>query len=327
MKSEEFTDINGIIARILSKEASSDEIIVFSEWMNESAKNRQDFNILSEFWSIKPDTETLAAEISFNSNKFRFFTQESGSRHLKSRKRGRILLLSIAASFMLLIVSGIYLLLQRQISGTNYIYLSQNDISYITLPDSSKVVLNRNSRLSYSSDFIRKDRKVTLEGEAYFEVEKINNKKFIVQVGNSQVEVLGTKFNINAREIDQRITTTLVEGSILFRNDNQQLLMRPNQQLTLHTQSGLIENVITPDAYLDTEWKERICRYKSISLSELADKLTKHYGIEIIVRNNLKDIKISGTFLENQQIEEVLNIIQNSIAFKWKKDNNKIIIY
>lgn len=236
-------------------------------------------------------------------------------------------LLFIAASFMLLIGSGIYLLLQRQVSEANYIYLSQNDISYITLPDSSKVVLNRNSKLSYSSDFIRKDRKVTLEGEAYFEVEKINNKKFIVQVGNSQVEVLGTKFNINAREIEQRIITTLVEGSILFRNDNQQLLMKPNQQLTLHTQSGLIENVITPDVHLDTEWKERICRYKSISLSELANKLTKHYGIEITVRDNLKNIKISGTFLENQQIEEVLNIIQNSIAFKWKKDNNRIIIY
>ena len=329
MKDKQLVDINKIIAKILSKEASLDEVVDFSEWLNENAENKDDFRVLSEFWEAGLDSEVFSAEMSFESNKNRFLPEKSVDLpdSYISRKKYKTFILSIAASFLVLFSVGSYWFVQRDSNvQKSYIYLSQGDISHFTLPDSSKVTLNKNSKLSYSDNFMSKDRKVHLEGEAYFDVEKMTDKKFIVQVGNSQIEVLGTKFNVNGRNADEYIIATLIEGSVLFRNEKQQVLMMPDQQLTCFTQSGLIENT-SIDANLNIAWKDRLYRYNSITLSKLADELTEHYGAEIIVTDDLKNIKVSGAFLQYQNIGEVLNIMQNSIGFKWKKKSDKIIIY
>lgn len=329
MKDNWFNDTNKIIAKVLSGEASPDEIIAFSEWIKENKQNKQEFQLLSEFWEIRPEDENLMAEISFENNKARFFTQQSvnsSPEALILKKKFRMLILSIAASFLIILSVGIYYFMYQSASQENYHYISQNNISYFTLPDGSKITLNKGSKLTFSNKFMKKERKVILEGEAYFEVEKNTEKKFIVQVGNSQVEVLGTKFNINAREVDERIVTTLIEGTVLFRNRKQEIKMTPNQQLTYHTQSGLIENV-NIDAALAVTWKDGVYRYNSILLSKLARELGQRYNTEIVVNNKFNNIKVSGTFLKNQSIEEVLNIIQHSIGFKWTKKNDRIIIY
>lgn len=327
MGKSSFKDIDSIIAKVLAKEASVDEIIAFSEWINESAENRKEADILSEYWEGQADCENLHAEMSFNKNRDRLFGEESSrSSESNSKRHLRNLLLSVAASLLLMVLVGSYWFVHNVSPTENYILLSQNGIESFTLPDSSKVVLNKNSRLTYTDKFLADDRKVVLEGEGYFEVTKKDGKKFIVQVGNSQVEVLGTKFNVNARHADEYIVTTLLEGSVLFKNGKQQQLITPNHQLTFYTRSGLIENVRT-DAYLNTEWKDNIFRYSSIRMQELMKQLGEHYGTEIVIAGRYRDIKVSGAFQRDQSLEKILTIMQNSINFKWKMSDNKIVIY
>jgi transmembrane sensor len=324
-----YPDINKIIAKILSNESSPEEILMFSEWINKDSKNEKEFRIITDFWNTKPDEGAFSAEFSFEKNKESIFFEENASNTNSTTylKKYKTLFFSIAASLLILISIGNIMYLLSHNGKDNFIYLAQNEITHLILPDGSEVTLNKYSKLSYSSDFSSKNRIVNLEGEGYFDVKHLEkNDKFIVEVGNSQIEVLGTKFNVNAHQLEKKITTTLVEGSILFKNGNQQILMTPNQQLTLYTQSNLIENK-TIAADIDIAWKDRLYRYHSISLAELANELAKNYGVEIFVKEHLRDIKISGSFFQDQTIEEVLRIIGNSISCKWKRESNNIIIY
>ncbi|MDR1517685.1 MAG: DUF4974 domain-containing protein [Dysgonamonadaceae bacterium] len=325
MEKRQFTYINRIIANVLSREASLDEIVVFSRWLNENEKNKKEFQVLSEYWGIESGDKSFLAEISFDKNKSRIFTGKKPDLP-SAKKRHLAFIFSVVASFLIVLSLGGYWFFQHHSEWESCTYLSQDGITNFILPDSSNVTLNKHSRLTYSNQFLSKNRAVSLQGEAYFEVKKMNGKKFSVQIGNSHVEVLGTKFNVNGRKPENRITVTLVEGSVLFKNENHEVLMTPNQELTYCTQTGLIENK-SVDANLNTAWIEGIYHYNSIPLSELAEKLKERYGVEVAFDKHLKDIKVSGTFLQDQSIEEILNIMQNSIGFKWEKKGNKIIIY
>src|SRR5690606_24170677 len=83
------------------------------------------------------------------------------------------------------------------------------------LSDGTKVWLNADSHLKYPVDFDKDKRVVELEGEAYFEVAKMNGKPFIVKTQNQEVKVLGTHFNINSYGYEEGIKTTLLEGSVM----------------------------------------------------------------------------------------------------------------
>ena len=87
-------------------------------------------------------------------------------------------------------------------------------ISVITLPDQTKVTLNRYSSLTYPDRFKEDRREVQLQGEAYFEVEKDARHPFVVKADPVEVEVLGTHFNVEAYPGDAEVKTTLLEGSV-----------------------------------------------------------------------------------------------------------------
>lgn len=329
---EQFNDINNIIARILSGEASVENILVFNSWLNDNSDNMNEFMKLKEYWEISNSSEHLL-DAEFSSEKF----MENLSLHTESssividstayryKKRSQTLIYSLAASIALLIaVSSLFFIYND--SNENYTYVAQDGLCNFILPDGTDVTLNHDSRLSFSDSFDKKERKVYLEGEAYFDVTKNKEKKFVVEMGSTKIEVLGTKFNVSARTEDEKNIATLIEGSILFKNDKQQIKMCPNQQLVFNKSNGEInsQKVMYPDEY--TAWKDRIHRYYSISLSDLATQLEQVYGKEILIKGQLQDIKVSGSFSYDENIEQVLNVMQESVKFSWKEKNNKIII-
>ena len=99
------------------------------------------------------------------------------------------------------------------------------------MDDGTKIILNRNSRFTYSDAYGTDQRKVNLEGEAYFEVAKNPERPFIVDMGNASIRVLGTTFSVKADKGKDQITAVLLEGSIRFESPTQQVLLAPDQQL------------------------------------------------------------------------------------------------
>lgn len=322
-----YRGMDGIIAKILSKEATVEEVMVFSGWINESPENRKEMEMLSEYWDGGMEEDPLRAELSFQRNESRLFGDERPE--AASRKRSGNswkLLLSIAAACALLLALGHAWFWSGKRPETLYVLLSQDGVERFTLPDQTLVVLNHDSRITYSDRFSADSRTVVLEGEAYFEVAKAGGKKFTVQVGDSEIEVLGTRFNVDARHTDECIVTTLLEGSVLFRHARQEQLLHPDQQLTYYPRSGVMEKCGT-DACLSAEWKDGIVRYSGIRMQELVHRLEERYGVKVILSGRYQDIKVSGAFQQQQSLEKVLKVMQESIGFKWKMKDGEILIY
>lgn len=191
----------------------------------------------------------------------------------------------------------------------------------LTLPDGTLVFLNSESTLSYPSRFDGDTRNVNLQGEAYFEVAKNPEKKFIVSTPHrSQIEVLGTHFNVEAYEKENRVSATLVEGKIgfIYKCDNasKKVLMAPGQKLIYDSKDSKVQLYAT-SGESEIAWKEGKIIFRNTPLEEGLRMLEKRYNVEFIIKNNrLKGDSFTGAFT-NQRLERILEYFQLSSQIRW----------
>src|SRR5690606_22131597 len=102
------------------------------------------------------------------------------------------------------------------------------------LEDGTKVWLNSSSKISYPKKFSTGSRKVTLYGEAYFDVAKDKNRPFLIETNGTEIRVLGTSFNVNA--YNETVSTTLVEGSLKVSNGTHSSTLKPGQEAIANAQ-------------------------------------------------------------------------------------------
>jgi transmembrane sensor len=194
----------------------------------------------------------------------------------------------------------------------------------ITLPDSSTVILNSNSKLTLASDWPSKGtREVRLDGEAFFSViHKINNQPFKVTTSQDfAIEVLGTTFNVYHRK-DTKVV--LNSGSIQLSlpsvQPSEKVFMKPGD-LVEYDKKKYTKRRVDPKLY--TSWTQRNLVLNHTSLRELIQMMKDNYGIEVEVRKNLLDETISGS-MPVTNAENLLEQIAISFRLKLLKENNKI---
>lgn len=180
----------------------------------------------------------------------------------------------------------------------------------LVLNDGTKVWLNSDSRLVYPKTFNGKERRVKLEGEAYFEVAHNAEKPFYVDLIGMSIHVTGTKFNVNARN-GKNIDVTLVSGSIQMERANGKLMavLQPNENFT----AGLATKgyrVSEADINTDLAWHKGKFVFKEQTLSDIASQLSLWYNIDIIVPEDLKDRCYSGELNRYQTIEPLLKVLR-----------------
>lgn len=320
-------DINQIIARILSGNSLSADFLSLSEWLNEDAKNKKEFQMLKSYWD---------AEVSFQQSINSTLSVEQLRKKIDARekrakiKRIRLAAYPIAAAIALLLAIGgiIHQNTRKPEAGQYYTYLTDKNKSHVTLDDGTKIILNKNSRLTYSNAYGTDKRRVSLEGEAYFEVTKNPEQPFIVDMGNAYVQVLGTAFSIKADKGNDEIKTVLLEGSIRFESSTQKILMVPNQELTFIRSTDKI-NIRSVNARDNMAWKDGLLRYKSIALCTLLNELEKRYDTPIRVENKKllnPNVTVSGTFTEDQSLKDILQVISRSLPIKWSQHDGTYYI-
>lgn len=319
--------IDHTIARVLSGEASSEDFLCLSQWLNEDKKNQEEFCLLKSYWD---------AEVSLNHSILPVLSMEKLQEKIdrQHKQAGRKQLwkyaLPLAASIALLLTLSIrYLRPEATTPNVEYYtYLTNDNKTDLTMDDGTKIVLNKHSRLTYSSDYGTDLRSIKLEGEAYFEVAKDSLHPFCVETGNSSITVLGTVFNVKNEIGADEIAATLIEGSICFNAQEQKVILKPGQQLTFNeTTKDIGVKLVDTEKY--TSWKSGLLKYKSIPFAELIAELKHIYKVDIRIENQrLTDpgIVVSGTFSEEQSIEQILTVIANSLPFRWKKQDEVFYI-
>ncbi len=317
--------INLLIAKVLNSEATPEDILQFSTWINADSKNEVEFRRIMSYWHA----EVIAKG---SPEALKSFSKFSKKLEKKKNKRRNLLLACSAAAAMSisLIILSITLLKDDPLVEHvhYYTHLAGNDKSEIILKDGTKIVLSRNSQLTYDNLYGQGSRNITLNGEAYFDVTRDSLNPFVLNLGQASIRVLGTKFNAKSVPSESEVVATLVEGSIEFQDDNQKIILSPSEQLTYDTMSKKIK-IETVDSRKFSRWTGKIRRYKNIPFVDLINELSDKYETEIIICNtNLKneEFTVSASFEENQTIEEVLEVISRSLSIKWNKKDNTLYI-
>ncbi len=133
--------------------------------------------------------------------------------------------------------------------------------------------------------------------------------------------MLGTTFTAKGNRDCDKITATLVSGSIRFESSEQQVMLVPNQQLVFSRSSNVID-IHSIDPEEETAWKDGVLKYKSVAFNRLVADLSKQYNVKIVIRNYAlidSSIVVSGSFDEKQSIEEVLKIVSKSLPIRFKQ--------
>lgn len=191
----------------------------------------------------------------------------------------------------------------------------------IILPDGTLVHLNSASKLSFPTLFNPEQRQVTVEGEAYFNVTKDSAKPFIVHTekgGYSQdVIVYGTQFNINTYPENDGITTTLVEGSVMVKQNNVSQLLQPLQQAV--AKEGFFE-IKEADLDINLAWKRNLFYFANESLDNVMKQISRWYDVDILYNGKVPDIKLWGQISRTKKLSEILEILRqtNGVRFQVK---------
>lgn len=179
--------------------------------------------------------------------------------------------------------------------------------SLVKLPDGSRVWLNASSRLVYHI-FSKKQRKVELTGEAFFQVAQNTRAPFFVRSGELEVKVLGTAFNVMAYEEFGRKEITLVSGKVQVNMGERQVLLKPGQAFDLKDNKIAVREV---NASLATGWVDNKFIFQNIPFSELIRRLENWYDVDIeIDKQQIEDINFTGTFKNEETIWQVLEAIK-----------------
>lgn len=203
---------------------------------------------------------------------------------------------------------------------------SSENISSYTLPDGSKVWLNKNSWLAYNQKFGKRTRQVTLKGEGYFEVNRDEQRPFIVKMQNNlDIKVLGTTFNACNYPSLNKAEVILRSGSVQVSDNgrNEYVILKPNQKFTWNEGSAEISSV---NAMNCCRWFEHRLVFDNVKLKDILENLSHKYQTEISLNvGNLADKHMSMT-IRDESVEDILDILTTLLPIRWRYQGAEIII-
>ena len=201
----------------------------------------------------------------------------------------------------------------------------------ILLSDDTKVWLNAATTLIFPIVFadIQK-RRLSLSGEAYFEVSKDKTHPFLVSVQNQVIEVLGTHFNISAYGDEQLVKTTLLEGAVkvsALSGDGKVVrsaILKPGQQAV---GSGETIDVVQVDTEDMVAWKDGEFVFRKEPLENIMTKLARRYDVEVVYQDRLiGKQRFGGSISDQAKLPEVLNMLELTGGVHFKIEGKKVFV-
>lgn len=198
---------------------------------------------------------------------------------------------------------------------------------HVRLSDGTVVWLNAASSIRFPTEFDAHGRVVEVVGEVYFEVAQVSNGTkrvpFKVVSGNQEVEVLGTRFNINSYSDEGEIRTTLIEGSIQVRTSRKEIILRPGQQARVSGEQTLKVSQVNTGHVL--AWKEGYFSFDGVGLQELMRQLSRWYDMEVEYEGNIGEYEFVGQISRNTRLSAVLRILEAG-GVRFRVEGKKIIV-
>ncbi|MBI5218002.1 MAG: FecR family protein [Bacteroidia bacterium] len=323
MEDEKYLEL---MTKYLSGNISDAENYLLKEWLAADKNNTIMFEELKKIWMLSGKYES-DFEPDVKSAVERFQTRIATSDNLKPNPFKNIV--KIAAVILLLAVVAIVIKLTVTKDNTAKTKLTSSleSKAEYQLPDSSRVWLNKNTTLTYSSDF--DDRVVNLDGEAYFEVKKSNGKPFTIYCGKIKTVVLGTSFTIKSDAQFKNIEVIVLTGKVALSdksgNEKHKAILTPGEKGAYNSNNNTISISKNEDLNF-LSWKTNVLTFRNTPMDQVLSALIKYYGKQIVVENNsIDNCTLTSTF-DNQGLNDVLEELQILLNIEFKIENNKVVI-
>ncbi|WP_147676650.1 FecR family protein [Algibacter pacificus] len=296
--------------------------------------NKNEANIIETFYSALQNEKSANFEwLDKEGNTIKHTLKKQIDKSINQEKKrfNTRLIYKVAASIVLLLSVALTYVAVSTTAKPNVIYteISTHDgiRKKIELPDGTLIEININSTLKYPKTFgTTKERKVFLNGEAFFNVSKNKAKPFVVMANGLTTKVLGTQFNVNSNP--NSVNVYLVEGSVEVATNEEKQILKPKQKAVyIPTEKGI--GITTPNQYKELAWRANTFNFNNETLGEVTKLLEKRFNVTIQFSNgHIREKRLSAHF-ENQNLKTILMSLTKggNLNFKINNKTKKILIY
>ncbi len=241
-----------------------------------------------------------------------------------------------AAAILVLVASSSLLTFQytqkRKKANTgaivmNTLYTPAGQRAQLILQDGTEVWLNAGSKLVYPASFTDDERRVSVEGEAFFNVAEDYPKLFIVSTSDVEIKVLGTQFNVYGYPEAGYMQISLLKGSLLVffpTKEEEGIVLEPDQQVTVSQGKMKVEPIRQHEHFL---WRNGIYAFENEPLINILKKMELYYDVKIIIQDtSLFNDTYTGKFRQRDSLDDVFRVLQNIRKFKVKKNTENNVI-
>ena len=319
-----------LLHRLIAGTTTEEENRQLMEWFRQCASKEEFFMLFETAWKESPDEMPRDVQE-------RMYRRLS--RELDEKKTKTILLRSrfswkvwpqIAVACIIIVLGLVNYRMndkQKQLSTQNFTVLAEKgQRAFITLPDSTKVWLNSDTKISYPADYGLKERNVTLVGEAYFEVAKNPDKRFIVEAKGMQVEALGTSFNVNAYQNDNKIIASLFSGSVRVSYDRHVAILKPHESVKVDLLNRSFARYKDESMQNIALWRKNEITFDGESLEEITHIMSRLYNTTICIEDeSLKKVCYIGT-IRNNNLENFIDIINLTTPVVYENKGDTVFL-
>jgi ferric-dicitrate binding protein FerR (iron transport regulator) len=321
------------ISRKISGEDTDEDDRLVDEWLNDKPANKQIYARLTEIWNFREPSSKKYHSL-FEALRRRITVFENRPEELfyttTAFKAAAILAIILLSNFL------VYFYQEKSkpdaIVTYQEIIVPRGNRMKVVLADSTSIWLNNETKLKYSSNFSSTNREVELSGEGYFDVHHDANHPFVVKVGKQRIQVLGTRFSINAYPDDEVIETSLLSGSVAFQyknenNGNAEVKLDPGYSLFYNKKDNRTSTQKIQSSYYQY-WENGVYAFKDERLEDLSVKIKRIFNVELVFEDKFLSYKTyTGTISINDNIYVFMEAIRRTSVEPIEYKFNKNIIY
>lgn len=307
---------NELMLKFLSDTATAEEREAMEAWMADSEENAKYIEQLKSLWA-NAESFSLLDSIDLDQN------WQGVQSKVNQQKAGNSKIFWRIAAAVVFIVSASFLAKSLLYSPPEQLSITAQEQSEFTLPDGSVVTLKKGATLKYPEEF-EDERRVTFEGEAFFDVVSNPQKPFIINADDTETMVLGTSFNLKTATSHTGFELVLVEGKVSFSTPNEKVVLTPGQRVALGP-NGLLEKTENTNRNFQA-WQTGTLVFENAKMSDVFQDIGNAYNVRFEMENAAFASCTLTARYDQEDLDSILNTLEILFNTSFNKQQETILV-
>jgi transmembrane sensor len=321
--------IDDLLAKYLADETNTHESDTISEWIIASEDNQKTFDHSKIIWESTKNQQKVNVDAAWEKLNIAKGKDLQNSDNQKVKPVVKLNWISnfLKIAAVLVVLFGLWFVAAKQFTTPQnnvLTFKSGNQAIEKILPDGTKILLSKNSEITYPKSFEGDTREINLTGEGFFDVHHDAAHPFIIHTQGTDVRVLGTSFNVRA--YNAQVQVLVKTGRVQFSKNNKQVILTKGQKgEILANVDTIIKSEVAEVRTIEND-KVNSFVFNKMSLGEVAKNLSDTFGKEIkFSQDKIKNCKLTATF-ENEKLENIIAVIAETFNLKIDNQIDTIIL-